>query len=293
LLARPALRRALGEDQATPYEKGLLGALRARVDKDPKEVSRGAKEPLASPRFGVEAVLSSLFLALENTGGATLSPEATRAFDRLWSVQIREGSAKGSWAWFSLEQDPWEMPDSAFYGASLAALAVGTAPAGYRERPEIRERVNALTEYLQREQQTQPLHNRLTLLWASSKLPGALAKSMRRPIIEEVLRKQQDDGGWTIESLGPWKAHPQAPPATGSNSYATAFTAFVLQKAVVPRPDPAVTRALNWLRSRQDRQSGYWAADSMNRRYEPDSMPLRFMQDAATAYATLALLESR
>ncbi len=31
----------------------------------------------------------------------------------------------------------------------------------------------------------------------------------------------------------------------------------------------------------------------MNKPYEADSMPVRFMRDAATAFATLALLESR
>jgi hypothetical protein len=42
--------------------------------------------------------------------------------------------------------------------------------------------------------------------------------------------------------------------------------------------------------SHQDRESGYWAADSMNKQYEADSMPSRFMQDAATAFAALGLL---
>jgi len=116
---------------------------------------------------------------------------------------------------------------------------------------------------------------------------------MRRSVIDEVLRKQQGDGGWTIESLGEWRPHPQAPVSTGSNSYATGFVAFVLQKAGIPRTHRALVAALGWLRSHQDRQAGYWAADSMNKPYEADSMPVRFMRDAATAFATLALLESR
>ena len=40
----------------------------------------------------------------------------------------------------------------------------------------------------------------------------------------------------------------------------------------------------------QDRQFGFWAAVSMNKRYELDSMQIRFTQDAATAFAVLALL---
>lgn len=249
---------------------------------------------MPSPALGVETIFSALFLSFEDTRSARWSAETTQAFDQLWSLQIREGKTKGAWPWSSTQNlDPWEMPESPFFGAALAALAIGTAPVQYRDRQEIRERVNALIEYLKREQQTQPLHNRLAQLWASSKLPGVLSEPMRQPIIDEILRRQQADGGWTIESLGPWSPHPEAPSSTGSNSYATGFVAFVLQKAGVPRTHPALNRALDWLRSHQDRQFGHWRADSMNKPYEADSMQVRFMQDAATAFATLALLEAR
>ena len=177
--------------------------------KTAQELSPGSKEPFASQHLGVEAILSALLLTLQDSGGATLSADAKLAFDRLWSLQNQEGDAKGAWTWFNLNLDPWETPDSAFHGAALAALAAGSAPAGYRGQPEVRKHIAALTDYLQREQQAQPLHNRLTLLWASSKLPAALPESMRRPLIDEVLRKQQADGGWTLESLGAFKPHPK------------------------------------------------------------------------------------
>src|SRR6266545_2583222 len=46
LLARPALRRALGDTQPTAYETGLLDSLRKRATKtDPKELFRTVKEP--------------------------------------------------------------------------------------------------------------------------------------------------------------------------------------------------------------------------------------------------------
>lgn len=293
LLVRPALRKVLGEKQPTSYETGLFDALRARLEKDPKELAPRAKEPLAAPGVGVEAVLSALFFARENTDRSMLSADAKRAFDRLWLMQVREGKAKGAWPWFNLDLDPWETPEAVFYGAALAALAAGTTPDEYRRQPEIRERLNTLTDYLQREQQAQPLHNRLTLLWVSSRLPDVLSGSMRQSIIDEVLSKQQADGGFAIESLGPWKPHAQAPPSSGSNGYATGFTAFVLQQAGVKRSHSALTRAHDWLTSHQDRQTGSWPAVSMNKPYEADSIPLRFMQDAATAFAALALLEGR
>jgi squalene-hopene/tetraprenyl-beta-curcumene cyclase len=277
LLARPVLRKALGETEPTAYEKGLLEGIHAQAEAE-------------GNRQGAEAVFASLFFALQNGNGKTLSGEEKRAFDQLWSLQIHEGKDRGAWKWPNANHDPWSTPDAPFYGAALAALAVGTAPAEYRELPEIRERIKALTDYLQREEARQPLHNRLALLWASSKLPAVASPSLRQGILDEILRAQQADGGWAIASLGPWQPHPDAPPSSGSSSYATGYVAFVLQQAGVPRSDKAVAKALDWLRAHQDPQSGSWAATSLNSRHDPASMQFRFMQDAATAFASLALL---
>jgi len=205
---------------------------------------------------------------------------------------VKDGPAKGAWNWFALDLDPWETTDSVFFGASLAALAVGTAPAGYQARPEVREGVAALTAYLRGAQSRQPLHNRIALLWAATKFPAVLATADRQALPEEIARKQQADGGWTMDSLGAFTTHPNAPAApSGSNGYATAFTAFVLRQAGVRTDSPSLARALAWLRARQDPRTGAWAALSMNKRYEPESNQIRFMQDAATAYAALALLD--
>lgn len=290
LLARPALRRALDEAQPTEYETGLLKGLRARLGET--HPFPGFKdEPRFSQSVGVEAVHAALFLAIENAGRPELSSEAQRAFDRMWATQIREGKAQGGWAWFELELDPWETTASPFYGSALAALATGYAPAGYRSRPDVRERIAALTAYLHAAQKTQPLHNRLMLLWASTKLPAVAPEPLRKSIIAEAWKRQQADGGWTAESLGPWMAHPNAPPTAGSNAYVTAFTAFVLRNAGA-RSDARLVRALDWLRANQDRESGSWAADSMNKQYAPESMMARFMRDAATGFAVLALLQA-
>lgn len=65
--------------------------------------------------------------------------------------------------------------------------------------------------------------------------------------------------------------------------------AAVLAKA--DRKNAGLDKALAWLRAHQNRESGFWDASSMNKQYE-DPMPLRFMRDAATGYAVLALLEA-
>jgi len=292
LLARPALRRVLGESRPTAYETALLAGLRARAPLlDASAIKPGfAHEPMASQALGVEAVFAALFLSLAD-GGTNLDADAHVAFDRLWALQLRQGAARGAWPWFNLDLDPYEMPPSTFYGAALAALAAGNAPAEYRKQPHVQARIADLTAYLAHARESQPLHNRLMLLWASTKLPDAMPAAARQSTIEEVWRKQEADGGWTMESLGPWSPHPGAPVSNGSDSYATGLVAAALEAADVPPGDPKLARAAAWLESHQDRQSGYWAAESMNKQYPPGSMQVRFMRDAATALAALALSE--
>jgi squalene-hopene/tetraprenyl-beta-curcumene cyclase len=289
LLARPALRKTLGETAPASWETGLLDSMRARVAiREPGKIKAGETEPNSSRELGVESVFAALFLARAGDGRA-MTEEAREAFDRLWALQIREGKDRGAWKWFTFDLDPWETPESQYYGAAMAALAVGSAPESYRERPEVKERIAALADYLARERSAQPLHNRLALAWASSKLPSALDKPLRRAIVEEAIGKQRPDGGWTLESLGPWKAHEKAPPSAGSNAYATAFAAYTLEQAGVKRSQAPLRKAHAWLRARQDRGTGAWAADSMNKVYKSGSIPEGFMRDAATAFAVMVL----
>jgi squalene-hopene/tetraprenyl-beta-curcumene cyclase len=294
LLARPFLRAALKEGGPTRFESALLDGLRARADKrEAKEIFAAfTKEPIASQALGVEAIFATLFLTLADSGKPGMSAATHLAFDRMWSLQIQEGKTAGAWEWFSLDLDLWETADSPYYGAALAAVAAGSAPSAYREQPEVGPRVRALTNYLLRERENQPLHNRLMLLWAAAKLPDVLPAVSRRALMEEIRHKQGTDGGWSIESLGPWKQRPSAPPSEGSNSYATAFAAYALERGGVPASDSQLKRALEWLRAHQDRESGFWEANSMNKRFEPGSMQVLFMRDAATAFAALALVEA-
>jgi squalene-hopene/tetraprenyl-beta-curcumene cyclase len=283
MLARPALRRVLGEPKPTEYETGMENALLARVGIGLKDALKAQKGPIALQGIGVESVFAALFLDPSK-------PAAPQAWDRLWSMQLHEGAAKGSWPWFDFNTDPYETSDSGFFGASLAALAISATPPEYRARPEIKEHISELTAYLRTTATAQPLHNRLLLLWAAAGLPDAV-RDTRQSIIDETFKKQQPDGSWTNAALGPWKDHPDAPPATAASAYATAVAAFALEQAGVPRSDPKLKKALDWLRSKQDPQFGYWAADSMNKHREPGSMPEGFMRDAATAFAVMALID--
>jgi squalene-hopene/tetraprenyl-beta-curcumene cyclase len=280
LLARPVLRRALHETGPTPFETGYLSRLRTKMAK-PTEGTLGT----------VEAVLSAMFLDRDDAR-STMSSHAQQAFDRLWQLQESEGAGKGGWQWYEANLDPWENPESGYYGASLVAFALGQAPAAYRQDAAVRARAAALTTYLSSRATTPRLHDRLALLWASASMPGLLSDASRTALIAEIFERQHADGGWTVAGLGPWMAHPDAPPAPGSHAYATAFAAFVLQRAGVPASEAGLARAIAWLRSHQDPATGAWPAVSMNKRYPAGSMQSLFMQDAATAFAAMVLVEA-
>ena len=283
LLARPALRRKLGETAATEFEASLVAGVKTRSAKAPDAAP-------ASEASGTNAVLSAVILAVADArrGGAP-GAETEAALRRMWSLQLREGKDKGAWRWSNFDLEPWETPESAFYGAALAAVAAGVAPGGYQNRPEIRANLEELRTYLRAAQERQPLANRLLLLWAAARWRGLLGDPERQQIRDAVWEKQGHDGAWTQAALGPWRDRPHAPAPDGPNAYTTGLAAFLLRQGGTPPEDPRLNRALDWLRRHQDAREGFWDAVSMNKRYEAGSMQERFMRDAATAYAVLAL----
>ena len=193
---------------------------------------------------------------------------------------------RGGWNWNEYDLDPWETPQSAFFGAAMAALAVEDEPSTDGRA------VAALTAYLKTSAPGQPLLNRLAMMWTTRRLPGAIGEQTRREWAQEAFAGQSSDGGWTLAAVGPWKARPAAPASSGSNAYATAFAAFSLLESGAPASEPHLMKALDWLRSHQDRAGGYWDAGSMNKRYPPGSMQEEFMRDAATGYAAAALVKA-
>jgi squalene-hopene/tetraprenyl-beta-curcumene cyclase len=294
LLTRPALRQALGEKTGpTLYEDVLDASMRATVIRtDASDLFAGLKGPIVGQVYGAQVVLAALVLAMDDAPRGKLSPEGEKAFDRMWSLQLKDGADKGAWPWSDFDLDPWETKDSAFYGAALAALATGLAPADYQARPEIRENIAAMRAYLRESQKITPLHNRVFLLWASSKVRDLLPAADKQAILNELWSKQQADGGWSIQSLGQWKKRDAAEPvAVGSNAYATALVSFAVEQAGVQTSQASLSKALAWLRSHQDPQGGFWTAESMNHKHSAYGvMAEKFMSDAATGYATAALL---
>ena len=298
-LSRPALRKALAEEAPSVNERRLLDNVTKRV-RLWKEVSPfysdsewGAYKAVESR--GTESVLNALILTSNERENRELSNDARAALDNMWAEQQIKGSKKGAWLWMRFANEPWEADDSDYYGATLAAIAAGTAPGNYRARPEIQNNLDMLREYLNRESAAQPTFNRVVLLWASARLPGLLKPDQQQAIINEVLAKQQADGGWSLSSLaGAWKRHDGTPQEGKSDGYATGMITFALQEAGISPENAQRKQAIAWLTANQSKTEGSWPSYSLNKNEEHHLSPdtRRFMNDAATAYAVLALTEA-
>ena len=308
-LSRPALRAALAENGPSANERKLIENVTKRVrlwnEVGPYYGDHGYDAKTVESR-GTEAVLNALVLAANDARNGQLSADSRAAFDNMWALQQTMGNSRGSWRWLQFDLEPWEANDSAYYGAALAAMAVGIAPGNYASTPEIQDKVARLREYLRRESAAQSTMNRVFLLWASAKLPGLLGREQQEAIIKEVLSKQQADGGWRLASLA-WKwngwtltslvnmwLREDGTPVDGkSDAVATSLVTLALQETLAPRENDQLKRGISWLTSNQNAEEGFWPGSSVNHRQHPASDTGRFMSDAATAFAVLALTENQ
>ena len=292
-LARPSLRAALRETEPTSSEHKLIDDVVKRVllwrDVEPFYPDQTNGLPKTSESRGTEAVLNALVLATRDAAAGKPSDEARTAFDNLWALQFRRGKPAGSWAWLNFHLEPWEADDAAYFGAALAAVAVGTEPGGYASRADIQDRVGALRTFLRQDVGSQSVFNRAVLLWAGSALPDLLATDERSAIVASLFATQNADGGWALGRLGDWKRTDGTTLDTLSDGYATGVAAFALQRAGSASNEPHLARALVWLTEHQDRATGKWTATSLNRQRDPTTAAVNFMSDAATGFAVLAL----
>ena len=293
-LSRSSLRVSLAEQGPSPSEIKLLDNVikRVRLWKDMEPFYKDGKSgpTKSSESRGTESVMNALILSAYDVPSGKLADDTKIAFANMWDLQQQTGDQRGGWTWLDFHNKPWEAGDSAYYGATLAAIAVGSAPAAYRNIPEIKGHLELLKGYLQRGFDSQSSVNRLVVLWAATKIPGILSADQHKSVIDRTVALQQADGGWSLTALaGDWKRRDDTPLETKSDGYATGLAAYVLQQAGVSRDQKPVKLSLNWLTANQSKTEGLWLAYSLNKSRVLTSDVGRFMSDAATAYAVMAL----
>ena len=213
----------------------------------------------------------------ETTG--KLHPVTRRALDLMWQVQLPDGG----FDWLKPNNEPPSAIDNHF-GATMAAIAAGTAPGGYADSPKARAHIDKLRGYL-RMHPPQHMHQRGMLMLANHFLGGLMSEQERRQTVSDLFELQHPDGGWALAVLGDatWKRKDNTPQDLAtSDGYGTGFSVYVLRTAGgVPTDDGRIQRAVTWLKSNQ-RASGGWYARSPKNNDALSSY-------VGTAYAVMAL----
>ena len=292
-LARPVLRKDLGEPDPAGAEQAMLASIEKRV-RLWKEVQPFYLDAKSGPGKEVESrnaesVLNSLILASYDQFTGKMSDTTRLAFANAWALQSQRGPVAGAWVWQNFHYTPRESPESEYHGAALMAVAVGSAPGGYSRDPAIALNLAALRAYLRSHYDAQPLLNKIVALWASAHLPDLLTREQREQMIGEIDRLQREDGGWSLADLGTWKRVDNTPLVDRSDGYATGLIVLTLEENRARNAAANIARGRAWLVANQDQSTEAWPAWSLNKDRDPKSDAGPFMSDAATAYAVLAL----
>jgi squalene-hopene/tetraprenyl-beta-curcumene cyclase len=231
------------------------------------------------PRWDAEVVATAAALAFNDSKtSGKLHPLTRQALDRMWTVQQEDGGFR----WLKCNWPPMESDDH--YGATLAAIAAGIAPEDYRQTPAAETGLEKIRGYLTANPPPM-LHHKAMVLWASTLVDGLMSPQQKKECIDELVRLQRPDGGWSSATLGDWKRHDSSPQDTQtSDGYGTGFVLYVLRQAGAPADDPALAQGVTWLKTHQ-RESGRWFSRSLYK----DSK--HFLSHAGTAFAVMALAE--
>jgi hypothetical protein len=297
-LARPVLRSKAGERAPSAPEQVMLASVEKRVrewkDVQPfysDAIYGGGKEVESR---NAESVLNAIILASYDAPNGHLSERTRLAFDNAWTLQSKSGPDAGAWVWQNFDYTPWESRESQYHWAALMGLAVGGAPENYRSDQKIAANLAALRGYLQSHYEAQPLVNKLVAMWAAKYFPGVMTYGQMTTLVDDVNRLQHEDGGWSLAELGTWKRRDNTPLETRSDGYATGLVVLVFEESpITSNKKPHIARGLAWLEANQDKSTGAWPAWSLNKNRDLNSDVGKFMSDAATSYAVLALEDRR
>ncbi len=299
-LSLAALSRSNSLNVAVTADAQLMGDVRKRVqDWAAIESATGGQNGTAQcfytdkmpSSLGTESVMNAVALAdYDHSRGRVMLGATTRlALEYMWQQQ----QPNGSWQWLEFGLSPWEH-DGVYYGASLAALAVGLAGPHYYHNSSVQPKVSVLKRFLHTGFDKARLHDATVCLLASTYLPGLVTKPERDELVKRLELAENADGGWSLHSLGTvgsqqsqWSNPGTYPSNSVSDGYATGLVIWTLKRLRLPGTAPTIERGIQWLVTHE--QHGSWPADYINGLRDPHTMEGRFMRDASSGYAVLAL----
>ena len=254
------------------------------------ESSKFQRAPASAIKTGLKptqlAYVASGLAAYDETKGQ-LSPETKATLDLMLTVQSEDGSYSNLDCW-----PPFE--SSSYHGATVAAMALATAPGYLSQVNEAQQKqIEVLQNYLQK---TKPPHDygRLLLLQVGMKWKGLISDEIQQETIAMILKHQQKDGGWAMRTFatpetwggGSRKDKLNAEPnkdAPASDGHQTGLAIMLLRESGTPADHPAIQAGIKWIKSNQ-RESGRWWTRSLNTdgphfiTYSGTFYPLRALQ---------------
>ena len=254
------------------------------------ESSKFQRAPASAIKTGLKptqlAYVASGLAAYDETQGQ-LSPETKATLDLMLTVQSEDGSYSNLDCW-----PPFE--SSSYHGATVAAMALATAPGYLSQVNEAQQKqIDVLQNYLQK---TKPPHDygRLLLLQVGMKWKGLISDEIQQETIAMILKHQQKDGGWAMRTFatpetwggGSRKDKLNAEPnkdAPASDGHQTGLAIMLLRESGTPADHPAIRAGIKWIKSNQ-RESGRWWTRSLNTdgphfiTYSGTFYPLRALQ---------------
>ena len=244
LAARPALSAATSAH----------GQRRQALEEFAAKLAAEKFSPRETPALRVsEAVMTASVLAQHDAvAQGKLLPLTRNALDRIWDLQRDDGG----WNWVKINEPPSGIDDH--FGATMAAIGVGTAADHYADTPQARKGLDGIRRYL-REHPPATMHQRGMLLLAAAGVEGLLTQEQVQQTIADLFALQLPDGGWAMSGLGDWKrVDGGLLDRTASDGYGTGFTVYVLRHCgKIAADDPRLRKGVVWLETHQ-RTSGCW-----------------------------------
>ena len=236
------------------------GVMETRVMMQRNAADFTAKPPMDRIKSGpVERagqILSAVEMARHDAvSTGKLHPLTRKALDHIWAFQLDDGGIY----WVPFKEAPSAIDHH--WGITLIALGAAAAPDGYAHSEPAKSGIEKLRGWFKK---TPPkdLHERGLTLIADGAVGGILSKEQLEEHIAAFFAKQQTTHGWSMTDMSvhpDWRRGDGLPLIGGrSDSYATCFAVYALTRAGVPKTEPRLAKAIDWIVQSQRQTGGYY-----------------------------------